>query len=464
MIRQPDFLARRRAERVRIAPPARRTPDRAHPSYLLYGFLALIALGTVLLLLPVSSRGEGGAPFLTALFTSTSAVCVTGLIVVDTRDYWSPFGQAVILLLIQLGGLGFMTSASLLFILAGRRLSMRHRLLAGETLGPAARSDVRRLVARIVLLTVAVELIGATLLFGLMARDGFSGHDVWRALFVAVSAFNNAGLDLEGGFRSLVSSRGDTLLVFVVMALVMLGGMGYAVLADIATRRSWRRLAVDTRLVLAMSVALWLAGALVFFLLEHVGGNGAPGATLKTGVTDALAMSVFARSAGFTVVDLAALQQATVFMIAGLMFIGGASASTAGGIKLSTFATLLAAVGAALRGREHVTVFERELTTRQIYRALSVALLSAALVFVLAFALATLHSADFINLLFEAVSAFGTSGLTIGTTPDLSAGAQLVLIAGMYIGRLGPLTIALALMQRSDPGQLRYPAEEVSIG
>jgi trk system potassium uptake protein TrkH len=391
-------------------------------------------------------------------------VCVTGLVVVDTHDYWSPFGQVVILLLIHLGGLGFMTSASLLFLLAGRRLSLRHRLLAGETLGRAGTANVGRLVARIAIVAVAIELTGAALLLALSARDGLTGHDAWRSLFTAISAFNNAGIDLEGGFGSLTSWRSDTALLFVVMALVMLGGLGYAVLADVAGRRRWQRLAVETKIVLATSVALWLVGAAAFFLLEHVSAGNTEGTTFKTGITDALAMSVFARSSGFAVVDMAGLQQATLFMLSGLMFIGGASASTAGGIKVSTFSALFVAVVAALRGRERVTVFEREITTRQVYRALSVAWLSVALVFVVAFALATLHDAPFIDLFFEAVSAFGTAGLSTGVTPDLPAAAQVALILAMYIGRLGPLTIALALMQLAQVEQVRYPAEEISIG
>lgn len=470
MIRRPGSAARRgpfnlrRNERIRVEPPRRQLPARAHPSYLLYGFLVLIGVGTALLLLPASTRADGGPPFLTALFTATSAVCVTGLVLVDTRDYWTPFGQVVILLLIHLGGFGFMTSASLLFIVAGRRLSLRHRLLAGETLGRAGSANVGRLIARIALVSVAIELTGAALLLALSARDGLTGHDAWSSLFTAVSAFNNAGIDVEGGFRSLTASRGDAPVLFVVMALVMAGGLGYAVLADVAVRRSWRRLAVDTKIVLATSVALWVAGAAVFFLLEHVSGGGTEGTALWNGVTDALAMSVFARSAGFAVVDMAALQQATLFMLAGLMFIGGASASTAGGIKVSTFSALFVAIVAALRGRERVTVFERELTTRQIYRALSVALLSVAMVFVLAFTLATIQDAPFINLFFEAVSAFGTAGLSTGLTPDVPAAAQVVLVIGMYIGRLGPLTIALALMQRTETEQVRYPTEEISIG
>jgi trk system potassium uptake protein TrkH len=445
-------------QRLRIDPRKPAGPPRANPAYVVYAFLALIAIGTAILMLPVSAR-EDSAPPMVALFTATSAVCVTGLVVVDTRDYWSPFGQAVILLLIQLGGFGLMTSATLLFLLAGRRLSLRQRLMTGETLGRLGAAGVRRLIVRIALVTVAIEAAGAASLLALHTRDGLSGHDAWRALFTAVSAFNNAGLDVEGGFRSLTAYRGDTPLLLVLMALVMLGGLGYAVLADTASGRRWRSFTLDSKIVLSTSVILWLLGAAVFFVLERDAAG-----TLSERVTDALAMSVFARTAGFAVVNLAALQQATLVMLAALMFIGGASASTAGGIKVSTFSALFFALIAAIRGEEHVTAFGREIPTRQVYRALSVALLAIAIVFSLSFGLAALEAGQFVALFFEAVSAFGTVGLSTGVTPELGNDGRWLLIVGMFVGRLGPLTIALSLMQRASARPFRYPEQEISIG
>ncbi|MGE0228895.1 MAG: TrkH family potassium uptake protein [Dehalococcoidia bacterium] len=448
----------RRGVRLRVQPPVAHSPVRAHSSYLLLGFFALIAAGTLLLWLPMASRAEGAAPFMTALFTATSAVCVTGLVVVDTNDYWSPMGQATILALIHLGGLGFMTSSTLLFILAGRRLSLRQRLLVGDTLGRTDTTDVGQLVRRIVLFSVSIEATGVLLLFVL---DGqLSGRALWRATFTAISGFNNAGMDVEGGFSSLIARRDDEATVIVVMALVMLGGLGYAVLADLSLRRSWQRLQVETKIVLVSSVVLWAGGALAFLILEHPWNRELAG----NDVLDASAMSVFARTAGFSVVNPASLEPATLFMLAGLMFVGGASASTAGGIKLSTLSTLVATVGAALRGHERVTLFEREIASRHVYRALSVALLSLAVVFLLTFTLATIEGLPFLDLMYEAVSAFGTVGSSTGITPELSTAGQLALIVGMYIGRLGPLTVALALLQRSQMEPLRYPTEEISIG
>jgi trk system potassium uptake protein TrkH len=451
-------FARFLPQRITITPPRYPGPRRANPAYVVYAFAALIALGTLLLMLPIAAR-EGSASFMVAWFTATSAVCVTGLVVVDTHDYWSPFGQAVILVLIKLGGLGLMTGATLLFLLAGRRISLRQRLMTGETLGRLGVAGMRRLVARIALLSVSIEATGAGLLLALDARDGLVAHDLWASLFTAISAFNNAGIDLEGGFQSLAAQRADVPFLLILMALVMLGGLGYAVMTETASQRRWQRFTLDTKIVLATNAVLWPLGAAMFFVLERE--TAIP---LTQRVTDAAAMSVFARTAGFAVMDIATLQQATLVMLAGLMFIGGASASTAGGIKVSTFTALFFALLAAFRGDERVSAFGRELPTRQVYRALTVALLSVAVVFWLSVGLAALEAQQFEDLLFEAASVFGTAGLSTGVTRDLGSDAHSLLIIGMFVGRLGPLTIALALMQRASPKPFRYPEQEISIG
>ena len=463
---RPIRLSRRRPEIIDV--PQRRVfrPPHAGPLLVLYGFAALIAVGTILLLLPVASHEPGSAGLLTALFTSTSAVCVTGLVVVDTWDYWTPFGQVVILALIQLGGLGFMTSATLMVILLGRRLSLRERMIAEETMGRLGSEHVRQLVRRIVLLTVTVELTGALLLILIYSRDGFAGLDVWRGIFTAVSAFNNAGFDIEGNFVSLAAHEGDPLVVAVPMVLVMLGGLGYAVIADVGRRRSWARLALNTKLVLLTSGLLWIGGALGYAVLERQDGGTLEEAGWRVVALESAAMSVFSRTAGFAVTNMLEVQQATLLLLITLMFIGGAAASTAGGIKMNTFSTLGLAILASIRGQERVTAFGREIPSRLIYRALSVALLSVAMVIVVSFVLAVLQhdQQPFLALLFETVSAFGTVGLSAGVTTDLSSASQWFIILTMYAGRLGPLTIALALAQRTAPERIRYPQEEVSIG
>ena len=441
-------------------------PVRASPLYLIAGFAVLIAAGTLLLMLPIASDAPGSPTITTALFTATSAVCVTGLIVGDTHELWSLFGEAVILVLIQLGGLGFMASATFFVLLVGGRLSLRQRLLAQETLGRLGVERVGQLMVRIIVATIAIELVGALLLaVALTLSDGtLGGRQLWRALFIAISAFNNAGFDIEGGSRSLAAYRGNVPVLAITSALVVLGGTGFAVWSDVVRRRVWRRFALDTKLVLLTSAVLWVAGALVILVIESRSGGALDGFGPGTRVTDAIAMSVFARTAGFSVLDFGLVANATLFFLAGLMFIGGAAASTAGGIKLTTFSTLFFAIVASLRGDEHVTVFQREISWRQINRALAIGLLSVAIVFTLSFGVAATTDLPFVDMLFESVSAFGTVGLSNGVTPQLDHVGRIILVAGMFVGRLGPLTIALALSARARRTRVRYPEETIGIG
>jgi trk system potassium uptake protein TrkH len=445
--------------------PKGRRPRQANPSYLVYGFAGLIAAGTLLLLLPVATAGDGGASLITAFFTSTSAVCVTGLIIVDTGEYWTPFGQVVILILVQLGGIGFMASATLLLMLVGRKLSLSERLLAGQTLGRYGVRSVARFILRIALATAALEAIGAAvLLVALIEKDGFETRDIWNSVFLAVSAVNNAGFELEGGFASISLYRSDIGLVATLAVLVALGSLGYSVWADVAGVRSWRRLSLDTKLILMLSVPLWVLGAAVIMALEHVSGGMLSCVSTGQQVADATTMSFFTRTGGFTTVDLTQADESTLFFLSGLMFIGGAPASTSGGIRLVTFAVLVLAAVAAVRGRERIVAFGREIAASHVLKALSVTAIAAAVVFTLAFSLSALEDRPFIALFFEAVSSFSTVGFSAGVTPALGDVSLLLLAAGMFIGRLGPLTFALALIARAEPERVGYPQEAVSIG
>jgi trk system potassium uptake protein TrkH len=448
----------------------RRPVSRArHPNVLLLlaGFAGLIAAGTLLLVLPLASRDGHSAGLLTALFTSTSAVCVTGLVVVDTWDHWTGFGQAVIVLLIQLGGLGFMTSSTLLLLLLRRRVSLAQRLVTAETLGALGARNIRHFVRRIVFATLFIEAVGAAVLVALFAAHdgGLSSHNVWRGVFTAVSAFNNAGFDLEGSFHSLALFSGNAPILGAIALLMVFGGTGFAVWMDIARHRRWQPLAVDTKIVVALSVLLWSLGAGVLLFDELQPGGALEGAQAASAAVDAGALSVFARTSGFTPIDLSDVRDEMLFFLSGLMFIGGASASTAGGIKLTTFAILGFAIVASLRGEAHVTAFERELPWRLVNRALSVALLSVGLVFGAAFVLALTSDLPFTSLFFEVVSAFANCGLSAGVTTTLDTAGRLLIVLVMYVGRLGPLTVALALAGRDQfGGRFRYAEEQVSIG
>jgi len=458
---------RRRSQTIEVRPLRIARPRQPGVMVLLLGFVALIALGTVLLMLPIATAGDGSAGFVRALFTSTSAVCVTGLVVVDTRDYWSGFGEVVIVALIQLGGLGFMTSATLLLLVLGRRVSMRQRLTTGETAGSHTGTPVRVVIRRIVLVTLAMEAIGFVVLTFAFALDAgrLSGTEVWRGFFTAVSAFNNAGFDVEGGGQSMVGFAGNPLVLWTLAVLTMAGGTGYAIWWDLKSARRWARLALNTKLVLATSGVLVAVGTLEIFLREGFRGTSLGSLSPISAFLAAGAESVYTRTSGFTAFPLNDKEPETLLVMMGLMFIGGASGSTAGGIKLTTFSALGFAIIASVRGQEHVSAFGREIPWRQINRALSVALLSVAVVFMSTFLLAVVYEGDFIEILFEVVSAFATCGLSTGITGSLNDAGQLIIIVTMFVGRVGPLTIALALAERlGRPSRIRYAEADLNIG
>lgn len=469
--RPGDRVIRRsvlKPESVSLAPPRPRRRGRHPALVLVYGFAGVILLGALLLMLPIASA-DGQAPrFVDALFTATTATCVTGLVVVDTGTHWSLFGHIVILALIQVGGLGFMTSSTLIFLLLGRRTTLWNRVVLGHSLGAETTGGVVRLVRHIAVMTLAIEGVGAVLLALRFARDMPLGQALWWGLFHSVSAFNNAGIDLMGDYRSLIGYRQDGWVLLTIGALIVVGGLGYTVLANAASCRAWRRLTLDTKLVLTTTAALLVAGTLGIAILEWSNPAGLAGLPWQDKVLNALFHSISPRTAGFTTLDLGHVREETLFFTIALMFIGGASASTAGGIKVQTFSVLMFAIVSAIRGTgEHVVAFGREIPHPQVYRALAVALLAIAAVFGVALLLTVTETARFIDLLFETVSAFGTVGLSTGVTPGLTAWGRVMLIGMMFMGRLGPLTLALALAARAARRHghgFRYAPETVRIG
>ncbi|MQA00189.1 MAG: Trk family potassium uptake protein [Dehalococcoidia bacterium] len=458
---------RRRSRTIEVTRP--RGPRRDLPAvlYLIIGFLGLILVGTALLLLPFATRSGDQASLMTALFTATSAACVTGLVVVDTYDFWSPFGQAVILALIQLGGLGFMSGSTLLLLLLGRRISYSQRMFTGEVLGRLGTERVTTLLKRILLMTVIVEgfaAVGLIVFFSIDANE-VSANQVWRGAFTGISAFNNAGFDLEGGFRSMTEFQGNPFVLGTIAATATIGATGYAVVSDVWRERRWRRLELNSKIVLLTSGLLAAIGAAVI-LTDYI----FPGGTYSDdpawmAVLGAIVESLYARTSGFTAVEVGAVRDETLLFMSGLMFIGGASGSTAGGIKIQTFSSLLFAIVASLRGDEHVHAFDREIPWRQVNRALSIALLSVAFVFAITFALSHTTDRPMMDVLFEVVSAFATCGLSVGMTPETNDAARAILVLAMFVGRLGPLTIALALAARfGGPERLRFPEADITIG
>ncbi|MDP2719250.1 MAG: TrkH family potassium uptake protein [Dehalococcoidia bacterium] len=431
---------------------------------LVYGFAGLIILGTVLLLLPVSGQHRQATSVINALFTATSAVCVTGLTVVDTTGHWSPFGQAIILALIQIGGFGFMASATIFLLFSGRRISLREKLLIGESMGLSHMGGLLKLVKQMAIFAFVAEAAGSFIFFFSFSGDNSLGAKAWKAVFHSVSAFNNAGFDLFVGSRSLLDYQKDIVVLITTAILIILGGISFLVLADIVKTRRFYRLSLDSKLVLYSTFTLLVIGMTVILLTEFNDPDTLGSLSLHLKLVNSFFQSVTARTAGFSTINMADSANYALFVTMLLMFIGGASGSTAGGIKVNTFGILAATAWGTIRGNEHAGAFGREFTNQQIFRALTLTMLSLALTSIIVFSLTITEGFNFINILFETVSAFGTVGLSTGITADLSVIGKILITITMFTGRLGPLALVLALTQFQKAARYRYPAESIRIG
>lgn len=436
-----------------------------HPARLVpLGFLALIALGTMLLALPWSRAGEGAAPLITALFTATSAACITGLAVVDTASYWSGFGQAVIALLMQVGGFGIMTGSTLLGLLVSRRLGLGTRLLAQAETRSLGLGDVMAVLRLVAVVTLVVE---AAIALMLILRLHF-GYDepwpaaVWHGAFHAVSSFNNGGFSTYA--TGMMRFQGDAGVLVPVMLGVVLGGIGFPVLHELRNERRWRRWSVHTKLTLLGTALLLPGGALLIGLYEANNAATLGPMDQATAALNAVFMSVSARSSGFNAVDIGALRPESIAAHYLLMFVGGGSASTAGGIKLTTFLLLGLVVWAEVRGDRETTAFGRSIGTSVQRQALTIALLGVMMVAVGTLLMLSLTSFPLDAVIFEVISAFATVGLSTGITPQLPPAAQTVLVALMFIGRVGTVTVVTALALRPREAIYRYPEERPIVG
>ncbi len=438
-----------------------------HPARaLVVSFLAAILAGTLLLSLPFSAA-DGRPAFLDALFTATSAVCVTGLTVLDTPTRFSAAGQAVIIFLVQLGGLGIMTFSTLIVLAARRRISVRERLLIQSSFHPGIPKDLPSLVRSIFLFTLAIEAAGAALLF-VWFRPAFgAARAAWPAVFHSVSAFCNAGFSLFSD--SLSGYRGHAGLILTMAALIVLGGIGFPVLSEtraiLAERRRGRRVRTSLHFKLVVTVTLILvAGAAVaFFLLE--GPFSMSGLPAGERALASLFQSVTARTAGFNSVDIPTVAPASVLLLLFLMFVGASPASTGGGVKTSTAAFLVLLVRARVAARDTVSVFHRSFAAELVLRAFT--LIALALGVIILATMVLLVAQPEIGLrdaLFEMVSAFGTVGLSMGVTPALGPFGKIVVCLTMFTGRVGPLTLLYALSRREARGRFEYAEESVLIG
>ncbi len=431
------------------------------PQFLALGFLLLIIIGTLLLNLPVSRNPGVEVVFIDALFTAASSVCVTGLTVVDTANSFNTFGQIVIMLLMQLGGLGFMTMAVVTALFFGRRIDIRERRVIKETMGHALSQGVSKVIWNIVRVTIVIELIGA-LFLSMAWLKHYGARAFYLGLFHSISAFNNVGIDLMGDFRSMSPFTEEPIILIILTLLVFLGGIGYPVIGEILSYHKRHKLSVNTKLSLIVTFILLTATFLGILVFES--GNTATLGSLgfKDRVLNAVFYSVVPRTAGFSTVSSVGLTQSSLFLFMIMMLIGASPGSTGGGIKTNTIAVVLASRWAAIRGKKNLVLFKRRVDSDTILRADTIFVLYIILVCAATMVLTVTEDFPLMQALFEVVSAAATVGFSTGITPDLSSAGKITIILTMYIGKIGPLTLAYAVA-KGKRQLYDYPREDIIL-
>ncbi len=442
---------------------------RLHPPQVLaLGFILIIILGAFLLHLPISLDGDGELPFIDSLFMATSATCVTGLSVVNSGEDFTLFGQLVILTLVQLGGLGFMTMASLIALVFKRKITFKERLILQEAMNHGTVEGIVRLIRRVLVYSLVIEAVGAVLLSVRFLLEMPADQAVYFGLFHSISIFNNAGFDLFGAFPgragSLIHYVNDPFVNVVTMVLIFLGGIGFIVIDDLLHYRKRRKLTLHSKVVLFVSVALILVGTLVILIFEYTNALTLQKLSAPSKLLGSLFQSVSMRSAGVSTLDVGSMRQATQFFTILMMFIGAAPGSSGGGIKVTTFAILVGAVIAMLRGRQDIVLFNRRLAQERVYKAITFTLFSFFFVILAAMILSVTESYSFLGILFEATSAYATAGLSMGLTANLTDYGKGLLMILMFVGRLGPVTLAFALTPKHEKELYRYPEGKITIG
>lgn len=434
------------------------------------GFGMVILLGALILNLPIATKSGENVGFLNALFTSTSAVCVTGLIVVDTSTYWSEFGQFIIITLIQTGGLGFMTIATMFSLLTRKKINLRERLLIQESLNQINLSGLVKLTRYIIVMTVVIEGIGALLLSLIfIPKLGFV-KGLWYSIFHSISAFCNAGFDLMGVFSgeysSLTSFVDNGLINIVVCTLIILGGLGFPVMLDIINNKKYSKLNIHSKIVLNTTAILIVIGFLFIFIAEFNNRNLGD-LNLKDKLLSSLFQSVTLRTAGFNTIDLTVLSESTLFLMIILMLIGASPASTGGGLKTTTIATLFLSLKAFILGKEDIEVYQRRISSTNVNKSMGIFFIGVFIVLFGTLLLSIVNPGfNLLECAFEVVSAFATVGLSIGGSPHLTSIGKILIITLMFLGRVGSLTIFIALISKNIKGKskIRYPEGKVIVG
>ena len=431
-------------------------------------FLLVIAVGTLLLTLPISSR-TGRLGVIDAMFTATSATCVTGLVVRDTWSQFSLFGQVIILMLIQVGGLGLVTLTSFFALAARRRMGFRDLRLLGESVSADGLSKATEVLKIVIKLAAAFEAVGIVLLlFAFVPQFGAEG--VWVSVFTAISAFCNAGFDLFGRFgaySSLVPYVNNYYVQAVIMFMIMAGGLGFMVWVELAEYRKKRRLSLHAKVVLQFSVIFWVGGAVLLALLEWSNPRTMGGLSVPGKIMAALFQSVSTRTAGMNTIDLAACSPISKLLMSVLQFIGAAPGSTGGGVKVTTFAVLILTIRSVAQGRDDCVIGGHHIESKTVYRALTIIMLGmvAALGSAVVVYYNTSDAVTVIDAIFESCSAFGTVGLSVGVTSQLNTGAKLLYMLVMFMGRVGPVSFAISLTSKPDDNKRKIlPVGQINVG
>ena len=431
-------------------------------------FLLVIAVGTLLLTLPISSR-TGRLGVIDAMFTATSATCVTGLVVRDTWSQFSLFGQVIILMLIQVGGLGLVTLTSFFALVARRRMGFRDLRLLGESVSADGLSKATEVLKIVIKLAAAFEAVGIVLLlFAFVPQFGAEG--VWVSVFTAISAFCNAGFDLFGRFgaySSLVPYVNNYYVQAVIMFMIMAGGLGFMVWVELAEYRKKRRLSLHAKVVLQFSVIFWVGGAVLLALLEWSNPRTMGGLSVPGKIMAALFQSVSTRTAGMNTIDLAACSPISKLLMSVLQFIGAAPGSTGGGVKVTTFAVLILTIRSVAQGRDDCVIGGHHIESKTVYRALTIIVIGAVAAFGSAVVVYynTAETVSVIDCIFESCSAFGTVGLSVGVTGQLNTGAKLLYMACMFMGRVGPVSLAISLTAKPDDNKRKVlPVGHINVG
>lgn len=430
--------------------------------FLLLGFAILILTGALLLNFPFVTRAQNSIGFINALFTAGSASCVTGLTVVNTAETFNFAGQLIIIVLIQIGGLGIMTLATAFPLVMRKKIGLTSRQILKEQLNLETLGGVVRLLKYVLSFTMTTEAIGMILLgIRFVPLYGFK-HGIWYAVFHSISAFCNAGFDILGDSMYLL--RDDVIVIYTLMALVIIGGLGFLVTQEILFRKRYHQVSTHTKLVLFMSAILIVVGTFLFFVFEYTNPLTLAEEPLIVKFDQSIFHSVVSRTAGFYSAHLSGMRDPTSLLLIILMFIGGSPGSTAGGLKTTTFGVLLVTTVCTIKGQEEPIIFGRHIPNRTIKKALALVMVSLTLILGISFLLTISEKVKFIDLLFETVSAYATVGLSKGITPGLSAAGKLLITLTMYAGRVGPLTVGFAIVSRGTKTSIRRPEANIAIG